>query len=95
MFEQLALGDFLTVASMIVLITMYIVNTRTQSKVLDTRLSMIDASMEDFRNEMKEMQNIVSIQAVQDVRLNSMDERILAEGKRLDRFEEKLDRMNR
>lgn len=82
--------DWLTIGGFVVMITAYMVNARNASKVLGGRLEMIDATLEDFKNEMKELQKVIIAQAIQDQRLNTMDQRLVQEGKRVDRVENKV-----
>lgn len=88
--DGVALKDWLTMGGFVVMITTYIVNSRNAAKVLGGRLEMIDATMEDFKNEMKELQKVIIAQALQDQRLNTMDQRLVQEGRRVDRVENKV-----
>lgn len=92
---EFPLADLLTALGFVVTITAYIVNSRISAKALGGRLEMIDATMENFREELKAMQSVMSQQAVQTERLNNQDQRMLLEGKRLDRMEEILFKLPR
>jgi hypothetical protein len=85
MFEwKISFDTVLTVGSFLVFITLYISNIRTSTKVLSLRFETIDASIEDFRNDIKKLQEVIITQALQNQRLNNMEERNNATGKRLD-----------
>ena len=68
------LGSLLTIASFLVIVTIYIVSGRTGTKVLDTRLEMIDAQMEDFKLEMKKLADVIITQVTQSGRMDRIDE---------------------
>ena len=81
---SISLGSILTIGSFVVVVTVYIVTGRTATKVLDARLELIDAQMEDFKTEMKKLTDILINQATQSGRIDRVEDRQLAEGKRLD-----------
>ena len=73
-----------TVGSFLVLGTVYVVNGRAAAKILSTRLEMIDATMEDFKAEIKKLTQVIVEQALQGARIQTLDERTLAQGQRVD-----------
>jgi hypothetical protein len=73
-----------TVGSFLVLGTVYVVNGRAAAKILGTRLEMIDGTMEDFKLEIKKLTQVIIEQALQGARLQTLDERTLAQGQRVD-----------
>lgn len=95
----------LLVLSYVVLVTMYITTNRSQSKILGDRLGdkleTVDATLEDFKREMRKLQDIIIQQAVQTERLDNMDQkltmtfqimdqRVLQQGKRVDLLEKRV-----
>ena len=86
------LGSILTMAAFIVFITIYISSGRAATKVLDTRLELIDAQMEDFRLEMKKLTDVFVAQATQSGRIDRVEDRQLSEGKRIDGLEVRLNK---
>jgi hypothetical protein len=77
-------GNLLTIASFIVFVTVYVVNSRGAAKILAVRLSTVDANMEDFKLEIKKLGEILISQVKQDGRLNLLEQRLMQEGLRLD-----------
>ena len=73
-----------TIASFLVLGTVYIVNGRNAAKLLGTRLEVIDGTMEDFKKEISKLTEVIVAQAIQASRIQVIDERGLAQGRRLD-----------
>jgi hypothetical protein len=73
-----------TIGSFLVLGTVYIVNGRNAAKILAERLKGIDQTMGDFKDELKKMQDVIVAQALQSGRIQLLDERTLAHGKRVD-----------
>lgn len=86
-----SVDTLLTIATIIVGVTLYISNQRATAAIFDVRLQQIDASMEDFRQEIKKLGDIVVTQALQTERLNHMEERGVATGKRLDELTRRFD----
>ena len=84
------LGSILTIASFLVIVTIYIVSGRTGTKVLDTRLEMIDAQMEDFKLEMKKLADVIITQVTQSGRMDRIEDRQLAEGRRVDEIARRM-----
>lgn len=85
-----SLGNILTMASFFIAIVIYVVSGLSSTKVLDARLQMIDAQMEDFKTEMRKLAEVVVQQAITTGRLDRLEERQLAEGKRLDSISETI-----
>src|ERR1700680_321831 len=81
---SVSLGNLLTICSFVVFATVYVVNARGAAKVLAGRLEMVDATLEDFKQEMKRLSEIIAEQIRQDGRLNLVEQRLMQEGKRLD-----------
>lgn len=87
---DISLGNLLTLASFIVFITLYIANSRITGKLLAIRLESVDASLEDFKLEVKKLADIITKQALQDQRISLQDDRLLHEGKRVDELERRV-----
>lgn len=91
MFDStISLGNILTIVSFVVIVIVYIVSGKTDTRILDTRLQMIDAQIEDFKTELKKLTEVLINQALQGGRITLMEERQLAEGRRLDKYETRL-----
>jgi|SRR5215813_4636577 len=62
----------------------FIYAIRESVKVLDTRLTNQDKVIAGIQNELKTLNDMVTKLAVQDVRINTLDQRLQAQGTRLD-----------
>lgn len=82
------LGNLLTIACFFVGVVIYVVSGRTDAKVLEARLQLIDAQMEDFKLEIKKLGEILIKQALQDGRIANIETRMLMGGQRVDSMEE-------
>jgi hypothetical protein len=80
----ISLGNLLTIACFLVSATIYVVTSRNAAKVLGTRLENVDATMEDFKMELRKLGEILISQAKQEGRMNLLEQRIMQEGQRLD-----------
>ena len=81
---------FVTVGSFLVFGTVYIVNGRNAAKILATRLEVVDASLMDFKHEISKLTDVLIAQAIQGKRQDNAEERIMAQGKRIDEVEKRL-----
>lgn len=87
MVDQVLITNILTGLSFVVVVTIYIVTSRNNLKIIEARMQVFEAGMEDFKLEMKELNKVLVQQALHHQRLDNMDERMLAQGKRVDRLE--------
>jgi Tfp pilus assembly protein PilN len=87
------LGSVLTIASFIVAVTVYIVTGRSATNVLNTRLAMIDGQMGDTKTELKKITEILITQTAHTGRMILMEERQLAEGKRMDEMARRMNKL--
>lgn len=83
--DPVTIQTLVTLGSFLVLGTVYIVNGRIGAKVLGARLEGIDKTMGEFKEELKKMQDVLVAQALQGARIQTLDERTLATGLRLDK----------
>ena len=81
---------FVTIGSFLVFGTVYIVNGRNAAKILAARLETVDASIIDFKHEISKLTDVLVAQAVQGKRQDNAEERIMAQGKRIDEMEKRL-----
>lgn len=84
---DISFRDWLTILGFVVGVTVYIVGTRFQSRIIGGKLEMMDATIEDLKEEVKVMQKIVVTQAQQTEQIINMDQRLILEGRRVDRIE--------
>lgn len=87
---RISLDSLLTVGGMIVFITLYVSNMKGVSKSLGMRLSFIDKGMEEFKIELKRLNEVITNQALQSQRIQILDERMMAGGKRVDEITNRL-----
>lgn len=96
------MGEIITLGNLIsILVTLvssvgvgigFIWAIKSSVRVLETRMSMQDAMIIEARNELKKLNDVVTELALQGQRMNHMEERVTAQGNRLD---EALSRFNR
>jgi hypothetical protein len=87
---SISLGNLLQVGAFVVFITIYIVNSRGAAKVLAARLETVDATIMDFKIELKKLSEVLIGQAQQDGRINLLEQRLMQEGIRIDGIAENL-----
>lgn len=87
-----SLGNLLTIGGFLVFVTMYIVNSRNVAKLLSVRLQVIDASMEDFKNELKKLADVVVKQAEQAIKMSQFEQRSIQEGQRVDEIDKRVNK---
>ena len=86
----ISLGNLLTIGSFLVFITIYVVNSRGAAKILGTRLEIVDASMEDFRKELKEFSKVLISQVQQDGQIQLLAQQFVQQGQRVDELSRSL-----
>ena len=92
MFDSITPHDLLTAAGFLVFITIYIVGTKYTGTLLSFRLSIVDATIQDFKREIEKLAAVITEQARQDLRITTQDDRLLHEGKRVDELERRVNR---
>ena len=80
----ISLGNLLTMGSFLVFVTIYVVNSRGAAKILAARLEIMDANVDEFKLEIKKLGEILIGQALQDGRINLLEQRLMQEGNRMD-----------
>ena len=88
--DPVIVQTLVTVASFLILGTVYVVNGRTNTKVLDYKFMVVEAQMEDFKSEMKNLAKVVTQQALDSKRQDFLQETQMAQGKRLDELEKRV-----
>ena len=86
----ISLGNLLTIGSFLVFVTIYVVNSRGAAKILGTRLEIVDASMEDFRKELKEFSKVLISQVQQDGQIQLLAQQFVQQGQRVDELSRSL-----
>ena len=86
----ISLGNLLTIGSFLVFVTIYVVNSRGAAKILGARLEVVDASMEDFRKELKEFSKVLISQVQQDGQIQLLAQQFVQQGQRVDELSRSL-----
>lgn len=96
---KISIDTLLTIGGFIVAITIYVTNMRSTSAMFALRLKQVDDSITAMQTEIKRLNEVIINQALQHERLNNMEQRGIAQGKRLDdvvrRFDDFLDQFHR
>ena len=71
------LSDILTAASFLVLVTVYVVNSRNGTKNIGTKFGMLESVLKAVQDELKKMQELMVTQATQSERLNNHGSQIV------------------
>ena len=82
--DLLSPGNVLTMLSFVAMGAVYVTNSRMAAKVLGERLKGIDTTMIEFKDDLKKLQEVLVAVAVQGARIQTIDDRALATGKRVD-----------
>ena len=80
----ISLGNLMTMGSFLVFVTIYVVNSRGAAKILAARLEIMDANVDEFKLEIKKLGEILIGQALQDGRINLLEQRLMQDGNRMD-----------
>ena len=88
--NTISLGNLLTIGSFLVFVTIYVVNSRGAAKILGARLEIVDASMEDFRKELKEFSKVLISQVQQDGQIQLLAQQFVQQGQRVDELSRSL-----
>lgn len=78
------LGNLLTILSFLVGGIYFVMNVRSQNLVLENKFTVVEAQIEDSKIELKKVNDILVRMATSDARLEHVEQRQLAQGKRLD-----------
>lgn len=80
----ISLGNLLTIVAFIGGGVAFAYTIKTDTKVTDLKYTIIAASMDDFKLEMKNLTKVVTEQALQNKRMDYLEERQTSQGQRLD-----------
>ena len=82
--DLLSPGNVLTMLSFVAMGAIYVTNSRNAARILGERLKGIDSTMIEFKDDLKKLQDVMIAQAIQGARMQTIDDRALATGKRVD-----------
>ena len=89
---MLTTDNWLTIVGFIAMGILYVADSRASSKTFAIRLDFVDAQMEDSKLELKKLNGVLVQLAEQSGRMDRIEDRQLAEGKRVDAFEQRFNR---
>jgi 3-methyladenine DNA glycosylase AlkD len=81
-----SLGNALTILSFLVGGIYFVSQMKSDGKLTERRLEMIDSQFEDVKVELKKLAEIMVTLAQTNGRIDRVEDRQLAEGKRIDEF---------
>jgi len=81
--DAATIQTLVTIGSFLVMGTAYIVNGRMGVKALSGRLDSLDKAIGDFKEEIKKLQEVIVAQALHGARIQTIDDRSLEQGKRM------------
>lgn len=87
---SISLGNLLTLGGFVVFITIYVVNSRGAAKVLAVQLVNVGDRIGAMESEVKKLGDVLIGQALQDGRINLLEQRLMQEGLRLDTLGDNL-----
>jgi len=89
----ISLGNILTVVAFLLGGIAFAYSVKSDTKILEVRFTMIDAQIEDFKEEIKKLAEIVVEQTRQSGRIDRVEDRQLQEGKRVDDLVMRLNKL--
>lgn len=94
MFEySFSLGNILTILTFIIGGIAFAYTIKADTRILDYKYSIIDKRLEYFAEELAKLAEVITNQALQDNRITVMENRMLAEGKRIDLLSERVSKI--
>ena len=88
--SDISLGNILTIVSFFVGGVGFAWSIKSDTKVLDFKYTIIDAQIDDFKVEIKKLAEVIANQTLHGKRIDLVEERVLAQGKRLDETEKRV-----
>jgi len=86
----ISLGNLLTIVAFLGGTIGFAYSIKSDTKITDMKYTMIVASIDDFKLEIKKLAEVVTQQALQSKRMDYIEERQMSQGKRLDEAEKRL-----
>lgn len=87
---SISLGNLLTICAFLIGGVAFAYTIKSDTKLADLKYDMIAASIDDFKVEMKALTRVVTEQALQSKRMDYLEERQTAQGRRLDEAVKRL-----
>jgi hypothetical protein len=84
------LGNLLTILTFVIGGVLFVANVKSDGKVTDSKLEVVDAQFEDIKMELKKLGDILVKLAEQSGRIDRVEDRQLAEGRRLDELSQRV-----
>ena len=86
----ISLGNILVTVAFIGGGISFVYSIKNDNKITDFKYTIVAASMDDFKMEMKKLTEVVTQQALQNNRMDYIEDRQMSQGKRLDQTEVRL-----
>ena len=86
----ISLGNILVIVAFIGGGISFVYSIKNDNKITDFKYTIVAASMDDFKMEMKKLTEVVTQQALQNNRMDYIEDRQMSQGKRLDQAEARL-----
>jgi hypothetical protein len=87
---SVSLGNLLTIVAFIGGGVGFAYSIKSDTKLVDLKYTIIAASIDDFKVEMKKLSEVVTQQALDSKRMDYIEERQMSQGQRLDQTEKRL-----
>lgn len=84
------LGNLLTIIAFIGGAIALATSIKSDMKVADLKYTIITATMDDFKQDIKKLAEVITQQALDSKRMDYVEERQMSQGKRLDEAEKRL-----
>jgi hypothetical protein len=86
----ISLGNILTVLAFLLGGVAFAYSIKSDTKIIDIKYTMIAAQIDDFKEEVKKLAEVVTQQALQTKRMDYLEDRQSAQGLRLDEVTKRL-----
>lgn len=86
-------SDWILIVGFAATAAVYVTAGRIGNKIVEGKLEIIDATIEDFKEEIRKLNEVIVTQAVQTSRIGIMEERLLQEGRRMDSMARAINRI--
>lgn len=86
----ISLGNILTIIALLGVSISFVYSIKGDTKIADLKYTIIAASIDDFKVEMKKLTEVVTQQALQSKRMDYLEEHVMLQGKRVDETEKRV-----
>lgn len=86
----ISLGNILTIIAFLAGGIAFVYSIKSDTKIADLKYTMIATTMDDFKIEIKKLSDVVTQQALDNKRMDYIEDRQMSQGRRLDETEKRL-----